>query len=406
MVFMFFLWDRYSVVFYCRYACGGISVKKYTLIPIIVFLAMLFVPASFAAVPSDFTHHWAFNLNLSDYNNTANLQATTPQYTIGKFANATLYSNSANNRVYNSTASPISYTALCSGFAISLWVNLSSVSNAAYYGVFYSASKDPNNNNYRQYGIDKINSNPYDFRFFFHGNAATANVASTITPVANDLYHIVGTFDGTKARIYVNNVLKATSAAITCTGNSGTGAYNETSIGGYGVGSPGGFFNGWVDSVYTYERNLTAADVANLYNATSDYVQNTGYTNISLIDFMQNLVTTPYNITVNSNTYNNGSNVLLTLGENTLLIQSAVYNNLTINVTFSGNGTTYVTGLTHKFPLSFFNAYIMNTNGTHFIDANNTLNLAKINTVQTNNKTTYLNYSYTSSTNSCLLLHI
>jgi len=44
----------------------------------------------------------------------------------------------------------------------------------------------------------------------------------------------------------------------------------------------------------------------------------------------------------------------------------------------------------------------MNTNGTHFIDANNTLNLAKINTVQTNNKTTYLNYSYTSSTNSAL----
>lgn len=376
--------------------------NKYILIPVLVFLTVLFIPSSFASIPSDFTHHWAFNLNLTDYNNTVNLQATTPSYGIGKFANATYQSNSANNRVYNSTASPIDYNALCSGFAISLWVNLSTVSNAAYYGLFYSASKDPSTANYRQYGIDKINSNPYDFRFFFQGNAATANVASTITPTANAIYHIVGTFDGTKARIYVNNVLKTTSSAITCTGNSGAGSYNETSIGGYGVGSPGGYYSGWVDSVYTYHRNLTALDVENLYNATSDYVQTTGYSNITLIDFMQNTVTTPYNVTVNGNTYINGSNTLLNLGSNTLLIQSAVYNNLTINITFSGNGTTYISGLTHKFPVGFSNAYIMNTNGTHYIDANNTIDLTKINTVQTNNKTAYINYSYTSSTNNAL----
>lgn len=245
-------------------------IKKRLLI-IIVFLTVLFIPSSFATIPSDFIHHWGLNLSLNDYNNTINLQATTPQYTSGKFANASLFSNSANNRIYNSTASPVDYNALCSGFAISLWVNFSTVASGSYYGVFYSASKDPSTANYRQYGIDKINGGANDLRFFFHGNAGTANVASTITPVANTTYHVVGTFDGTKARIYVNNVLKTTSSAITCTGNSGAGSYNETGIGGYGVGTSGGFFNGWVDSVYVYQRNLTALDVENLYNATSDY---------------------------------------------------------------------------------------------------------------------------------------
>ncbi len=93
------------------------------------------------------------------------------------------------------------------------------------------------------------------------------NVASvTATWNAGQWYHIVGTYDGSTMRIYVNGTLENSKPM---TGNIGTSDY-KLFLGTRAVSNvpTNMFFNGSIDEVKIYSRALDSAEVLDHYNAT------------------------------------------------------------------------------------------------------------------------------------------
>jgi len=78
--------------------------------------------------------------------------------------------------------------------------------------------------------------------------------------VAGQTYHVVGTYDGSTQRLYVNGTQVATAAF---TGAVGTNA-TQLVLGSWDTGSE--FFSGTIDDVAVYNKVLTAASIANHYN--------------------------------------------------------------------------------------------------------------------------------------------
>jgi hypothetical protein len=84
------------------------------------------------------------------------------------------------------------------------------------------------------------------------------NVQSTTTVSPGVTYHLVGTYDGTNLRLYVNGVLERTAAR--------TGAVNDSASG--GTIAPGGWgtlpsprYNGHIDEVAIYPTALTTTRI-------------------------------------------------------------------------------------------------------------------------------------------------
>lgn len=93
-------------------------------------------------------------------------------------------------------------------------------------------------------------------------NIDTSSAVTTDTPIsAGSWFHIVGTWDGTTAKIYVNNDTPHTAAASTLTQNA-----NALRMGSH-YGGAANFFDGLIDEVGFWNRALTAAEVAELYNS-------------------------------------------------------------------------------------------------------------------------------------------
>ena len=102
-------------------------------------------------------------------------------------------------------------------------------------------------------------SNTFNFRITAGG--ADVTVADTSTHLLNTWYNVVGTYDGSNMRIYVNGVLKNIRA------QTGTlGANSETAkIGTY----QGTNYNltGRISNVSIYNRALSAAEIQQNFNA-------------------------------------------------------------------------------------------------------------------------------------------
>ena len=95
-------------------------------------------------------------------------------------------------------------------------------------------------------------------------NGTAATVASGIMAATNTWYHLAGTCDGTVAKIYVNGVLRATNLV-----DSGYAGYTGgTRIGGE-ICCSANNFPGRVDEAAIYNRALSAAEVAAIFNAGS-----------------------------------------------------------------------------------------------------------------------------------------
>ncbi|MDD5306243.1 MAG: LamG domain-containing protein [Deltaproteobacteria bacterium] len=129
----------------------------------------------------------------------------------------------------------------------------------------------------RSYFVDSVGS----FRFWYAATADNTAVADQIfwdlwdwngisttgvTWTMGTWYHLVGTFDGTTARVYVDGTLN-NSAAATKTLHSATASFL------IGAGLPWtgyppkeGFFNGAIDDVRIYDRALSDTEVLALYN--------------------------------------------------------------------------------------------------------------------------------------------
>jgi hypothetical protein len=90
-----------------------------------------------------------------------------------------------------------------------------------------------------------------------------SNVSSTTTVRAAVTYHVVGTYDGTTMRLYVNGVLEGSVAR--------SGSVNDSTYGGVLAGGgwgtlPSPAFQGRLDEVAIYGRALTAAEVQTDFN--------------------------------------------------------------------------------------------------------------------------------------------
>jgi hypothetical protein len=89
------------------------------------------------------------------------------------------------------------------------------------------------------------------------------NAVSGVVPSQNVWYNIVGTYDGSNVKIYIDGVLKATTSA--------TGSINNNTelmmLGDAGYGGFSAILNGNLDEISIYSRGLTQIEVTSIYNS-------------------------------------------------------------------------------------------------------------------------------------------
>jgi hypothetical protein len=111
-------------------------------------------------------------------------------------------------------------------------------------------------------GTQQIGTDGGTFRFYGFANDFDA----VVTNMHDRWVYMVGTFDGTDAKIYLNGTLIATSnRSAWNTVLSGTLTVGRTQFG----GSPGNFVNGYQGQAQIYNRTLSASEVLENYNRFS-----------------------------------------------------------------------------------------------------------------------------------------
>lgn len=159
------------------------------------------------------------------------------------------------------TAAPAVDTA--TGFSVSAWVNLSSLSNTA----TIAAQEGTDNSGFYLW----YNTGWKGFAFSFANADSTTytwNAAgSSTTPTTGTWYHVVGTYDPAieTAKLYVNGALAATGTGIAAWNATGSFILGASKTG----GTVGNYFPGDLSNVETYNYPLSATQVADLYQRTS-----------------------------------------------------------------------------------------------------------------------------------------
>lgn len=103
------------------------------------------------------------------------------------------------------------------------------------------------------------------FEFGLVTNNSNSLTTGTTAPQANRWYYLVGTYDGSNIRLYVNGVLEATTAT---TGNV-VSSTTQLNVASFKV-TPGGpstrFLNGKIDELALYARALSATEVTDRFS--------------------------------------------------------------------------------------------------------------------------------------------
>ena len=108
---------------------------------------------------------------------------------------------------------------------------------------------------------------PVDGSFTYINSGTSAFTADTWV-------HVVGVKSSiTGMSLYVNNVLKATNTS--ATGSASATATGKNSIGMYHTSSDSLFFNGEIDQLRIFNREITSSEVSTLYAETSSTASNT-----------------------------------------------------------------------------------------------------------------------------------
>lgn len=165
------------------------------------------------------------------------------------------------------------YKAQCSTWevqSVECWIKLSSLSTE--FGIVAEWGNGVNSTSESGWMLYCPGSSG-DLRLYSGDAILTASAALA----ANKLYHIVGVWGGQESstpdyytRIYLNGVCVANGleAVTTFFMNPASGSYSRLNIGAYNQGlANGGFLNGVVDEVSTYNRMLQPEEVAQHYQA-------------------------------------------------------------------------------------------------------------------------------------------
>ena len=190
--------------------------------------------------------------------------------------------------------------------SVSAWVK-TTVSNANMTILMYGSGA---NNNFF---IFRILNGQLGLAFYANDHDFTATGLTD-----GNWHHVVGTYDGSLAKLYLDGNLIGTGSAgavSTNASNVGIGAYNN------GIDA---LFNGSIDQVRMYNTALSASDVTNLYNESS--VPTANLVAHYKLDGNANDSAGSYNGTATSITYSDPA-------------EYPVYNGTATNVAYGYNGT-------------------------------------------------------------------
>ncbi|OGC47516.1 hypothetical protein A2886_03265 [candidate division WWE3 bacterium RIFCSPHIGHO2_01_FULL_42_13] len=165
----------------------------------------------------------------------------------GRYGKALLF-DGVNDYASVPTSSSLDFT---TGFTLSAWIYRSSTQVSADSAIISKISNSPHNGYMLYY-----NSNTVDF-YINQGNRAN----STTTIPANEWTHVMGVWDGTNAKIYINGRLDVSSAYSTAPTSSSEPFY----IGKYSTNLQRNFTGG-IDDVKVFNSALTASQVKLEYN--------------------------------------------------------------------------------------------------------------------------------------------
>ncbi len=177
----------------------------------------------------------------------------------GKFNNARSF-NGSNNDIDAGNASPLG---IGGALTVEVWENMTTT---GYYPRMVSNVSACCT--YNGYELLFNGSNPPTpfLELANNGTETTVTAASTVA-INSGWHHIVGTYDGTYARIYIDGNLSNTAQLNQAIGVSTT----NLQIGHWINGGSSYYFPGQLDDVRIYNRALSAAEITDLYN-------NNGYT--------------------------------------------------------------------------------------------------------------------------------
>ncbi len=117
------------------------------------------------------------------------------------------------------------------------------------------------------YSLQISASNAFVFAMSSTGTPSSVSLTGSTTLSAGTIYHVVATFDGTTARIYVNGSQNVTTSA---TGNV---SYSGISTYGLALGATQSttrsVFNGTLDEVAIYDHALSAGHISSHYGTSS-----------------------------------------------------------------------------------------------------------------------------------------
>ncbi|MFA6329303.1 MAG: LamG domain-containing protein, partial [Candidatus Micrarchaeia archaeon] len=134
--------------------------------------------------------------------------------------------------------------------SVCAWVKWNKVPNSSQIVVAYGGDDGD-----KGFLLEYFSDNTMTALFYGAGSAKFS-----ITPTENTWYHIAGTYDHSKVRIYVNGLLanetSATANIIVSTTLRVGGQYNRNT-----------YFNGTIDEVGIYNKSLSASEVLSRYNS-------------------------------------------------------------------------------------------------------------------------------------------
>lgn len=218
---------------------------------------------------------------------------------------ATLFSGS--NYLYIADASAANLK-ITGPITVSAWVYPTTIASAGNYAVARKLGTGGNSYALMVYGSS---SGVGVARFFIQkaDNSGYINVQSITTFPINAWTHIVGTYDGTTIKIYINGNY---DNSIACP----SGPYNSTANFTIGASSGGGsYFIGRIDEVGVFNSLLAATDIANLYAYHEQFLP---------VGSVSGILKDKTGGAINASTYNVRANAYLLGNTNTAPMQSSL----------------------------------------------------------------------------------